>query len=56
MQKGEYDKAIADYTEALRLDPKNSIFYSDRGYAYGQKGDTARANADYARARELKNE
>ena len=28
--KGDMDRAIADYTEALRLDPKNAIAYVNR--------------------------
>ena len=36
--KGEYDKAIADYNEALRLDPKRVVTYDNRGYAWYAKG------------------
>ena len=35
--KGEYDKAIADYTEAIRLDPKDAKAYCSRGWAYGKR-------------------
>ena len=48
--KGENDRAIADYTEAIRLDPKNANAYSNRGYAYSDKGDTDRAIADFTEA------
>ena len=48
--KGENDRAIADYNEALRLDPKNAIAYANRGLAYRDKGDTDRAIADYTEA------
>ena len=34
MPKGEYDKAIADYTEAIRLDPKDALAYDNRGIAW----------------------
>ena len=50
---GEFDAAIADYTEAIRLDPKNAEAYYNRGTAYVGKGDSFRANADSAKAQEL---
>jgi tetratricopeptide (TPR) repeat protein len=39
--------AIADYTEAIRLDPNNAGYYITRGLIYG---DDDRAIADYTRA------
>lgn len=47
-----YDRAIADYNAAIRLDPV-AISFLDRGMAYYLKGDKAdldRALADYDRA------
>ena len=38
-KKGDMDRAIADYTEALRLDPKYAIAYNNRGLAYSDKGE-----------------
>ena len=35
--KGEYDKAIADFTEVIRLDP----VYKNRAISYGTKDDKA---------------
>ena len=40
--KGEYDKAIADYTEAIRLDPKSPKAYYNRAAAYDRKGRSKR--------------
>jgi tetratricopeptide (TPR) repeat protein len=49
-RKDENDRAIADYNEAIRLDPKFAKAYSNRGLAYRDKGDTGRAIADYTEA------
>ena len=35
--ENNYDRAIADYTAAIRLDPKNAEYYSARGDAYMKK-------------------
>ena len=45
--KGDYDKAIVDSTEAIRLNPTNDAAYRNRGGAYLLKGDTGKAIADY---------
>jgi tetratricopeptide (TPR) repeat protein len=42
----EYDAAIADLTEAIRLDPTNSNFYSNRGRTYNAKKEYDRAMLD----------
>jgi tetratricopeptide (TPR) repeat protein len=46
----EYDLAIADYSEAIRVDPKRADSYLNRGRAYVAKGDRDYAIADYADA------
>jgi tetratricopeptide (TPR) repeat protein len=51
--KSEYDKAIADYTEAIRLDPQNAQVYTCRGWAWQNKSDFAKALADYNEAARL---
>jgi tetratricopeptide (TPR) repeat protein len=48
--KGEFDKAIADYTEAIRLDPKYAAAFYNRGMAWDDKGDNDKAIADYTEA------
>jgi len=35
--KKDYDRAIADYTEAIRIDPEYSKAYNGRGIAYDNK-------------------
>lgn len=51
--KKEYDRAIQDYNETIRLDPKNGDFFRGRGYAYKAKGDTIQAEKDFAEYRRL---
>ena len=34
LYKSQYDRAIRDYDEAIRLNPKIVFAYSGRGYAY----------------------
>src|SRR5215831_7925220 len=46
--KGDDDRAVADYNESIRLDPKYAYPYNGRGNAYRGKGDNDRAIADYA--------
>jgi tetratricopeptide (TPR) repeat protein len=48
--KRDYEKAIADYTEAIRLDPNNASVYRMRAEAYRAKGESGKAKADLARA------
>jgi tetratricopeptide (TPR) repeat protein len=48
--QGEYESAIADFTEAIRLDPNYTAAYYNRGNAYNNKGDNDRAIADYTQA------
>ena len=50
----EYDRAIADYSTAIRLKPDYAEAYNDRGFAYYLKGDPEHAIADYTRAIELR--
>jgi tetratricopeptide (TPR) repeat protein len=49
-QTGEYDKAIAAFTEAIRLTPEDAYAFSHRGYAYHQTGEYDKAIADYTEA------
>lgn len=51
--KKDYDKAIADYTEAIRRDPKLAEAYGRRAHAYQNKGEYDRAIADSNSALEL---
>jgi tetratricopeptide (TPR) repeat protein len=53
-EKKDYDGAIADYTEAIRLNPNGATAYSNRGLAYLKKGDHDQAIADFTEAIQLK--
>jgi tetratricopeptide (TPR) repeat protein len=46
--KGDLDLAIADYNEALKINPKYAKAYYNRGLAY-----KSQAEADYKKAVEL---
>jgi tetratricopeptide (TPR) repeat protein len=48
--KKDYDRAIADYSEALRLDPGFALAFYNRSCAYRDKGDNDRAVDDYVQA------
>ena len=49
----QLDKAIVDYTEAIRLNPKYDDAYYNRGLTYQRKGDKQKAEEDFAKAKML---
>ena len=50
MRRQEYDKAIADLTEAVRLDPKNIDAFCSRSDAWRKKREYKNAIADATEA------
>lgn len=50
---GDFDRAIAEYSIAIKVDPKRTEIYIKRGQAWWQKGDYALAIADFDRALKL---
>jgi lipoprotein NlpI len=48
--KGDQAAAIADYDEAIKLDPKNARLFNNRGTARSEAGDTDAAIADFSEA------
>jgi len=44
---GQWDKAIADSTQAIELDPDETSYWVYRGRSYRDKGETQRALEDY---------
>ena len=45
-----YEQAIADYEQAIRLDPNNAINYDGRGRVFADKGDLDLALEDFNQA------
>jgi tetratricopeptide (TPR) repeat protein len=52
-RKGDYDNAIADFDEAIRLKPNDAEAILGRGFAYEKKGDYDNAIKDFSKAIEL---
>src|SRR5436189_5318220 len=51
--KHEYDRAIEDYDQAIRLDPNLAAAFTNRGAVYTEKQEYDRAMQDLDRAIEL---
>jgi tetratricopeptide (TPR) repeat protein len=51
--KGDYDRAIEDYTQLLQFDTNSPNLFNSRGNAYTGKGAYALAMADYSRSIDL---
>jgi tetratricopeptide (TPR) repeat protein len=49
-KKGDWNGAIADFTQVLAIDPQSSIAYNDRGAVRQSKGDLDGALKDYTQA------
>ncbi len=50
MDMNEIERAFADFTEAIRRDPKHAASYSNRGLLWRVAGDVDRAIADFSQA------
>jgi len=49
-EQGDFDYAIYDHTQAIRLNPNFAEAYLNRAYAYSEKDDNDKAIADYESA------
>ena len=54
MEKHDLDRAIADFTDAIRLDPNDADAYYARGLAFSTNGDRDHAVADLSEAVQLR--
>ena len=52
-KKGNLDQAIADYSQAIALDPKNADAYTGRGLALRDSSRLEQALADFNKAIDL---
>ena len=52
--QGDFDRAIQDYSETIKLNPHFADAYNNRGKAYFMQGDFDRAIADFNKAIKLK--
>ena len=50
---GQDDKAVADYSKAIELDPSNVYAWHNRGMIHATLGQVDEAVADYTKAIEL---
>ncbi len=50
---GDFDLAIAAFTEAISFTPDSAYAYINRGFAYGEKGEHDRAIADFSESIQL---
>ena len=54
LYKGNYDQAIKDYSEAIRLKPGDVKAWNNRGIVYRRKGEYDLAIQDFSEAIKLK--
>ena len=52
-EKGQWDKAIAEYNKAIELNPEYAEAYYNRGLAHYHKGQYDQAISDYNKAIEI---
>jgi Tfp pilus assembly protein PilF len=50
LNRKQYDEAIGDFTESIRVDPTYTLAYFNRGLAYDNKGNYDKAVSDYTKA------
>jgi Flp pilus assembly protein TadD len=53
VQKGEFGRAINDFTTAITLDPNDAAAFNGRGLAKQKMGDDPGAQADFEAAKAI---
>src|SRR5918996_1196476 len=53
VNQGNHDRAIADFTTAIELEPKLAGAHLNRALSWSEKGESDRAIADYTAALQL---
>lgn len=53
LAKREFDSAVADFTQAIRLDPRNPLGYRRRAATFQAIGDTLQTSLDTRKAEQL---
>ena len=49
----DLDKALADFSKAIELDPKSAMAWNNRGLVYSKLGQVDKASPTYSKAIEL---
>src|SRR5207245_5078073 len=52
--KHQYDQALLEYHEAIRISPTTALYFKNRGWVYNNKQQWNRTIADYSRALDRK--
>jgi Tfp pilus assembly protein PilF len=52
-KQAKYKLAIADFSQAIKIDPNNSVAYYNRGLVYAELGKNELARADLKKAKQL---
>lgn len=52
-RKGQYERALQDFDQAIKLNPKEARLFKNRSVVREKKGDKAGAEADWAEARRI---
>ena len=55
-RKGDLDRALSDFEDAIRLNPKYALAYATRGMVFEKEGELPRAQADFNQALSLQSD